>query len=147
MCTLYTIVLNTVDMLLIFSWGYRAATSPCPQFGWLYKHIWVEKCSCDWNNFVLGITFGFNDFKLGKGVTKSILNGFAWKKLQNVQKIWGYNIDLTTCKKPMDWLVLNLSILILGQFLWVLISFIASSVLYIYYEKIHSVTCIAFHWK
>jgi hypothetical protein len=51
------------------------------------------------------VTFGLNDFKLGKGITQSILNGFAQKKLQNVQKIRGYNVNTTTRQKPADPLV------------------------------------------
>ena len=40
--------------------------------------------------------------KLGRGITQSILNVFTWKRLQNVQKIWGYNIDTTIYQKITD---------------------------------------------
>ncbi len=40
-------------------------------------------------------------------ITQSVLNGFLWKKLQNVQKIQGYKINTTTREKPADRLVLS----------------------------------------
>ncbi|KAF8957718.1 hypothetical protein BDZ97DRAFT_1951103 [Flammula alnicola] len=41
------------------------------------------------------ITFEHKDFKLGKSITQSVLNGFAPKKLQNFQKIRGYKTPLS----------------------------------------------------
>ena len=54
-------------------------------FGICESHLMYLACCA--------VTFGLNDFKLGKGIAQSILNGFAQKKLQNVQKIRGYNVS------------------------------------------------------
>ncbi|KAF8950273.1 hypothetical protein BDZ97DRAFT_1771552 [Flammula alnicola] len=51
------------------------------------------------------ITFEHKDFKLGKSITQSVLNGFAPKKLQNLQKIRGYKVNREGITRPSTYLL------------------------------------------